>query len=533
MRSFVHFRRRSREAVESLGLLLLLLVVTLRVIDIDDLGLWDEAFYLQRGINQALGSGVPFADGGSYFDLYWIISLAVDDPVTIYYIVRIFSAFALVLAAWICVRLFTGPRLAWSISALVVLLPVTRSWPGVGNFGASLCLVAVAVAVRFWTAWAFVLSSSLAWIAAASRPEFLLVALMFTSVAVVASVREHFGVNPFPVGRIRSFVLQGLTLVAVPIALIWRHGSPFSGDERSWVAFSQHFALRNANSGEDSWLQSADVAARFFGNVDSLTEAVTANPEAVVVHAVQNFLSIPLYLGASVVPAWWLDPAATPLDSVLIVITLLVVFLALITAFRGRMRQWLDPRIWVRGHGRRILLVVASGLVALAPIVIIYPRTHYFGFLAVGLLSACFVALGRIRGASPQRFMVFGTASIVTLVVAVAGAVGAINSLATSHPLLKSVVSVRGLDLQGQILSADRGISAYLPALQEVGPDDVASGDFDEFVSDTRVAAVLLNDRLLQSSLAGDSEFQIFANDPAAYGFVAPYMGSEIFVRNP
>jgi len=529
----VDARLRSRAIVESLGLLLLLVIITLRVIDIDDLGLWDEAFYLQRGVNQSLERGEPFADGGSYFDLYWLISLAVDDPVTIYYLVRILSAFALVLAAWIGVRLFSGPRIAWSLAALVVLLPVTRSWPGVGNFGAALCLVAVAVAVRFWTPWAFILSSSLVWIAAASRPEFLVLALMFSSVTLVVMVKGFVNARSMARRRVRDFAVQLAALIAVPVLLVLRHGSPLGGDERSWVAFSQHFALRRAQSGEDSWLQFTDITARYFGEASSLTAALATNPGAVVVHAVRNLLSAPVYLGASIVPAWWLDLAATTLDTILVLVFLLVIAVALVTALRSHLRQWFNPRTWLRPYGWRILLVVVSALVALAPIVIIYPRTHYFGFLSVGLLIVLFAALGRARGASVQRRIVFGTASVLTAIVAMAGAVGAINSLATSHPLLKSIASVRGMNLQGQVLSADLGISAYLPGLQEVSPDDIPGGDFGAFIEDSQVSAVLVNDRLLNSTLAGNPDFQFFMSDPTAFGFTQPYVGSDMLVRVP
>ena len=83
----------SSRVIEALGLLLIFAVTALRVIAIDDLGLWDESFYLSLGVEQSLSTGQPFTQGGTYFDAYWITSKFLSDPVVLYYFMRVFSAF--------------------------------------------------------------------------------------------------------------------------------------------------------------------------------------------------------------------------------------------------------------------------------------------------------------------------------------------------------------------------------------------------------------------------------------------------------
>lgn len=523
----------SSRFIEVLGLLLIFAVTVLRVIAIDDLGLWDESIYLGLGVEQSLSTGQPFTQGGTYFDAYWITSKLLSDPLVLYYFMRVFSAFVLVLAVWLGARLFAGARVAWSVALVAALLPVTRSWPGVGNFGAALCLVAVVIAIKYWSARAFIVSAVLMWLAAGARPEYLLLAVIFTilaAVSIIQSVRHRSGSRS---SRLGVQIAQFAALVVVPILLILRHGSPTSDGGRNWVAFTQHFALRSAQSGEDPWLNSAQIAERFFGNEDSVLGAALVDPGAVTLHFVKNIATGPMYFVGVILPIWWKEPGATLLDFVLVA-SFLLVALTLVVLSIKYWKLTLPP-----GSARKILLngkvwlVITVLVIAASPIVFIYPRIHFFGVLVGAFLVGLAVFIERV-GRAPYRVNVlFVTSGVIAVLACTSAAVGALQSIVEPPQLLRAVQALRLTDPNAVLLTADSGIKAYLPELVEVTPDLIEGNSIEVFLESRKISAILLNDRLKASSLSGFEDFQAFLEDPTAYGFDPVTEGSELLVTSP
>ena len=516
-----------------MGLLLLFVASALRVISIDDLGFWDEAGYLKLGTAQSLTRGEPFTQGGSYFDAYWIASRVVTDPVVTYYLMRILSAFILVLAIWIFARLFVRANIAWSIAAIAVIMPVTRSWPGVGNFGAAFCLVAFAVVLKFWSTNAFVAAAALMWVAAAARPEYLILAVVFTVIALIWIIRAIRTPGSAASSTLSTALIRVITLLIVPIILITRHGSPLAGGDRNWVAFTQHFALRTARSGEDSWIDSANIAARYFGDASSVLGALMVNPGAVLVHFLKNIVTGPIYFIGSVLPIWWREPGATRTDFVLVFIFLavfLVLSLIALVSVRHSRPEGMARKLVSSG---RFWLTSVVVLVALIPVVLIYPRIHYFGVTIGAALVGLAVIVDRYGKSPRDSVVLFTTAAGVLLVVCVTGVVGAAESLVSPPPLLTSVQALRLADPNPVLLTGDLGLQAYILGLSEVSADEATADNFGALITENKITTVLLNDRLRSSSLSTLPGFQEFLQDPSKFGFRPVAVGSEILVLAP
>jgi hypothetical protein len=518
---------------ELLGLQLLLAITTLRVLAIDDLGLWDEAFYLQLGSEQSLTRGEPFVQGGSYFDAYWVLSNVVADPGATYYIMRVATAFMFVFAIWFFARLFVQANLAWAVAAVAVALPVTRSWPGVGNFGASLCLIGLAIMLRFWSPNAFILGSTFVWIAAAARPELTLLAIPITAVTIFVIFKSATGTGSSQIMRIAKAFARTLAALVVPAILILRHGSPELGSERNWVAFTQHFALRNAQLGEDPWVDSAAVAGRYFGTADSVLSALLTNPIAMATHFVKNLVAGPIYFVGSMLPIWWREPGATLLDFVLVFVFLCVLMTVLLIVLARQWREFSYSSIKGLVRSGRFWLILSVIAIALSTIILIYPRIHYFGLLIGLFLVSCVIAIERFGGRARDTNALFVAATILVIVVGASAAIGAIKSFVSPPPLLSSIQLLKNSGNEPILLTADLGLETYIPGLKEVSADLIEGETLGQLLGENQVNLILLNDRLRASPLGLLPDFQTFLDDPNSFGFYQLSNGSEIYVSKP
>jgi hypothetical protein len=524
--------RRSLAVLEASSLLAVILYVTIVALSSGDLTFHDETAYLSRGLAIGDGEFPDFLNGAAYSQVYFVASQLITDNANLYFCMRLISAQALVLGVWLAVRLVATPLIAWMTAALLSLLALTYAWPGVSGPAGGLAALSVAIVMRWRTPGVFGIAAGLMWLASAFRPELVWFACLASVLALARllwpSASSRSGESRFyscSWGQTVSVLAGGLL---VPSLLVAFYGSPFSSDSRSWVAFAQHFSLRNAKGGEDPWLQASDITSRFFGDATSVASAFFAAPAVFAKHMLENIVysykDLALALGGTVDHP---VSAGGVLVSAFGVVTLAVVFRRIL----GRSRARTFPSV------ERVFVVAFTGglLVALiAPIVILYPRQHYL----VPLAAVMFV-LGALMVTRDHRSDQISTIGAVAVLVvfswtAILVAVSVSMGQADRKPLLQAVRQLQELDQELVLLSEDWGLDVYVPGMR-LAPsfDPKLHKSLGEWIDATHTNVVLLNDRLSMAPIAGAPDFDGFRDDPSSLGFVPLAQGSNLWVRPP
>ena len=527
----------NRHVVEGLGLLLLLSILAFKVLSTQDLAAWDESTYLSLGSQQAMGAFAPFTEGGTYYDMYWIGHLVVPEPISLYFLGRVTSATVFVLGVWFAARQFTPAWVAWMVAAVAVTAPATRSWPGVGAFAGGFLIASIALVVKRASAPRAVVASALAWVAAGARPEILPVALLMSVLAVVLVVKAYRRSGSG--WRLGSLAVALLAVAVVPVSLIALHGAPIDESSRSWAAFVQHYALRNAAAGADPWFDVSAVIQRDFGSATSVPTALVANPLAMARHVVINGLMAPVYVMGSVIPVWLLGTGDTWLDLAPAAVLLGILATASIRALqvRGlglRIRGlWVERSMLVRWRTRDLrfwILAVACTLL-IVPVLVVYPRTHYLTTFSALVLVMSGVVLDRLDLGSRFRAGSFSAMAIVMTIICLQSMLGTIRAMGTPPGAVQLAQALRSLDYPVRMLTRDIGLSVFVPGMQDVPPRDIAVSSFPEYLTAERINVVNVNGRLLESSVASLPQFQQFIARPEDFGFTPLQPESSVFRR--
>ncbi len=530
-----HLSISAQRLLEIPAVLFVFFAVVIHSLATEDLQPYDESGYMAAGLVGPLSREFGFSDGPTYSDMYWLLSHGSSDPVVLYLAGRAMAALLLVFGVWLSARLLSNAALAWVAAATIAASFGPYAWPGVAAPATAAVLVALALCVRFPGPFSLGAGTGLVWLAAGSRPELVWAAVIASCTSVIYCAwwwrARHIGQRRM---AIYALVVVAAGTVVVPAALIFMHGSPFADGGRSWVAFSQHFSIRNAVGGENPWLDSGLVVARSFPGASSVREALQTSPGAFLGHVGANLREIPYsvihLLGSStttVHPYRFIAPALF-----LSVVGGLVVALI---AGRGRLReQWrhLRNRLISRDLiGAWVILAVCIATV-LASICVIYPRVHYLLILQGGLVVLV-VALHKHLGS--QRFT-----SAIPVAVAIVGftafsfvvAQEVLTRAVHPAPVASAISRMNAVDQEWRILGDGKAMDVYLPRMTAVMNVVPKQGEtLSDLLDRERINVVLRESPSAAQPWTTLPEFQDFLANPQRYGFTYASVGSDFLIR--
>lgn len=513
--------------LESMALTIVILGVALRSVASEDLVLFDETAYLTAGVAARSGDWPGFAAGATYGDLYWLLSFVSPDRIGLYFAGRAAAALLLVLGVWLAARLVAGRNLAWAAAAVVAVSPAPYVWPGVAAPAAAAVLVGLALLLRWPGLPSMSVSAGLFWLAAGSRPELWWWAAA-TSVVVLAVLFRCLAYRDPRLG-VNGVVLAVAGSLGVPALLMWLHGSPLSSNGRDWLAFQQHFSIRNVTEGEDPWFQSASSVARSFPGADNLIEALITNPTAFVGHVAANIRDAPSTLVRDVMPGF----GAVSLVAGLALLGGVV--LALLVDPPRSARRWRQVRSQLWQPKYRIPFVIA-GLLILAlvvPVAGIYPRAHYL-LIPAGLLLLGLVTLQRHVGS--QRLVGILPMSLLALILVLVG-LQVVRQVVTrvAYPAPLAATAARMIDSgrEWRVLALEPGLDVYVPnakiiSNEALGPQE----DFVAYLSRLGITAVFASGNDALAPWAGSPKLEAFLADPSAFGFEELFPGSRMLLKS-
>ena len=520
-------------AIEAPALIAVVLVAAIRAIVTQDLVFGDEVGYLTSGQNTSLNSLPGFAGSATYVDLYFFLSKATSDPIGLYFSMRAVTAVAFVVGVWVAARLLVGPVLAWVAAATAVAMPVTYAWPGVSGPAAGALLVGFALFARYRNLAALATSAGLFWLAAGSRPEFAWLALVTSVMSVVwlvAGLRVGGGTKS---KSRRGFFAVLVGAIGVPVSLVLLHGSPFAGG-RSWVAFSQHFSLRNSLGGEDPWLDYAEIVGRSFSGVDSVGQAVLTNPSASISHVFSNVADFPVLLSHQVF-------GGSVVGSLMVVVLLLSTLVSVALQPRIAISKFRDLLGLFSSDRRKIedILFVVVGFLFVAslaiPILVIFPRNHYL-IVPAGLVILGTVVIQSQVGSSKLTFVLPFTVSFILFALLSAQVLQqTIGRMTYPAQGARSMVLMRDADTDWKIFSSGWGLyqlNTFVERAEIVYPESLPAGkDLELFFKEESINAVWVTDDLVNVDPRQLQGLDTFLKDPRAFGFRLLHPYSDIYVN--
>ncbi len=520
--------------IEGPALLAVLIVAAVRAVVTSDLVFGDEVGYLSSGQAIAQGSLPGFSDSATYIDLYFLLSKATSDPIGLYFAMRAVTAVSFVLGVWVAARLLVGPLLAWAGAATAVALPVAYVWPGVASPAAGALLVGIALFARYRNLASLACATALFWFAAGSRPEFVWIAFVSSVAALVWLVMEFLSRSQAKSMRVRNFSAVLVGALGIPAALVFLHGSPFAGG-RSWLAFSQHFSLRNSLVGEDPWLDSAEIVGRSFPGVESVGQALLSNPSVFISHLFSNLAGFPTSLLHQVLGG----PAISSMMLLVLSVSMLVSI-----GIQPRLAfSKLRVKLRCASRGRKkignIFLVVIAILFLVAvmiPILVIFPRDHYL-LVPAGLLILMLVVI-QSRFGSPKLTAVLPFAITFLLFALLAGQVfqQTIGRMTYPAPNAKTLSLMRNSDTDWKVLSSgwglDFSLNAFVERAEIVNPNELAPGKgLEQFLTESGVNAVWIPDQVANFGLSQLPGFDVFLQNPESLGYRLMHPESKMYVK--
>ena len=514
------------EALLCLAVLLLAVKVTYDVGHVRDSYPGDEPAYMFSA-RLIPTRGLQPAEYGPLYSLwYFALSHLQPVPVRLYFLNWSLLVVLQSVSLYALVRSLGGGRAAGLLTVAVLLsADLFDTYPYLMHLATTLLALGTILALRArsWAVRWLVLSLTFL-LASYVRPELYLAFLACAGGGLlVVLVRLWRGSL-----RPASGALAALAIGACGLTLGWGVGVPLGG--RSFAAFGQHYACHAAeaiSTGINPMVRWEDFIRADFGDAQTFTEALRANPRAVLWHVGLNAATLPRAMYALIaprphLPGWLL--LAVQLSLVAAAILALVVFV------RRRSEPTDDDRrAWA-------VFLVPFGLVvglALVSSLLIFPRPHYLmpvAFFGAALIAAN-LSLGRCEGGP-------GLALVLLLAFALvpnrAHGWDAACWLTGERPTRPDILqeqsiagALRRLPLRSSVVFLDyfghsRTVMAGLP-LSFVQPT-AKHGPFGSFVRDNDISVIVLDPDLCNDpAYRDDPEFQDLAlgNHPGDFTLIA------------
>lgn len=496
-----------------------------------DLGFYDETSYLTRGLLERKGIFPAFTDGATYSDIYWFLSHVTNEPSVLYYLGRASSAVIVVVAVWLACRILFNSKIAFIAATTMAILPVTYVWPGVSNPASAFLLIAIALIWKSPNYWSLLFATFLVWIAAGSRPEFvflgcvLLAWCLFEATSTIIRTRRK-GLVFLPLA---AFFL----LVTFVLILTRLHPGPFSGADRSWTAFTQHFALRHASPNSNSWLEAGAISKGYFPTSESIIGAFKENPVEFARHVLQNMVDTPkVFLGSFVRVGSYSDYLSFFTLCILTTFALIAT-LCLIASCRKLRTSNNVSRFFVKTHTFQLVFTALVVIFSIVPIIVIYPREHYLVFwVCISMLLAAWV----LHQGIPHTYLskTLWKIFVGAFFIAVALCVIKIPQQIISPPALTSLVSsIQEQPDQLNYLATEFGLEIFASKLKPIEYRDAEFSTFSQLLTGRNINALLLTGDFVNGPWKNLPGLKDFVSDPARYGFYQLKPSSPFWMRKP
>lgn len=333
-----------------------------------DIFFLDETGYLVRGLN--MFPKIPKLWGPVYCFWYKILSFIESTPVDLFYLNFGLISVLLGLVTYICLVRF---RIIWPValflSMTLMLAPGNlTTFPKVSHFAVIMAWVGLAVIYFVRDNLSrYALIACLFLVMSYVRPEFYLPFLIIFIGTLALIVFRRVQVTNL---KLIGGLLVGVIVLHIGLGIPL--GVELRGYKRSFIAFGEHFSWNYSKWNDIPgylWLTWESILAEVFGDSRSLSDALLANPAAMMQHWVYN---LGIYTDRL---SEWVTQLIIPGKEVGVIWRLaLILVLGSSLADKG-IRTRLFSRI--RHHKALVVFLILLAFPAAMSSVLIYPREHY------------------------------------------------------------------------------------------------------------------------------------------------------------
>ncbi|GAB3321383.1 hypothetical protein GCM10027299_15730 [Larkinella ripae] len=510
-----------------------------------DVAFGDEMTYLASGLAYRFPPDPYLAQWGSLYAA-WLRFLQVFTPDTLDLFYLNWRLLVILTGALLFLYLYLR-RSGFAVSLFCALcfqfstLNVELD-PRISAF--TLCLILAGLGViqaRDWSVRNGLLLTALtALLCAYVRPEFYVSMLLAFGLAV-----GTFLLPRFRNGKVSLRAFSGiLGFVALAVLMLLLFGYPLAqdnqGSNRSFQAFVQHFSI-NYNTWQNRPIdipivdQFKLIAEVFGPEVKSMRDAFRVHPDLVIKHFWTNIINTTKAEFKVLGSLFFETPLKhlnSPYRKWILAVLLAGVGFFLID-WRGTFRQMTAGRIRLTSRELALLILL---LPSLGSVVLVFPRTHYLYFHAVGLITILAFFLGYIKLRVVQSPVWLGGLASLMMIWVAYQTVRQQQEIRPT-PVADNIRFIRSLPINGTVSSLEREWYRVFLYGQEQKPRWIRvefyrpNTDFGRFLKEQNVNFILMT-RDMQHYFAGDSGFSAFLSEPG--GFVrlkSPEPGSYLLIR--
>jgi hypothetical protein len=487
-----------------------------------DIRFYDETVYLGRGVQ--LNWNSLFKDGFVYFVWYKLLSLFVQDNVTLYYLNYILLFLINPLLMYILLRKMGRERFGsafFSIALLAANITII-TWPFITRFATALILCTFILILSVKTKKAkYVIALCGLSLLIYTRPEYVLSLVLFSIVSLSCLMYK------FIKSRKRVFAFLALFTLLLSVFIVFIKGPAKAG--RSVMAFGQHYAVNLHQEGKISINPNTNwrkVMKDRFGTDRSITKAFLNNPKEMIGHLVTNIRRLPGRVIALSLPYKTKNKFGTKL--IFLIIAGFLIFISIINSVRGikgkGWKQFLSPVENNPGLNINDGIFYFLSIIIIIPLVIsvclVYPREHYLLVLFTVVLVMVVKNLPGIpKNAILKKFRWVPYAVILFILYAVPWRVSGTRGTLPQdiQPLqkcsnLKKISFIKSIKAVSKIvfLGAHGSMEPYIDNLQHVSEmeKDVS---FNEFLEQMKINMIWVDKALRKDTrFRDDDEFKDF-----------------------
>lgn len=336
----------------------------------------DEYESIRAGLS--VSSRYLFRQGFIYFFWYKFLSLFTSDYIRLYCLNYILLISINPVLLYILFREMGRKYFSSFLFSLLFLISTANilTWPHITRFALLLILLILIFMIKIkhrFHKYLFSIFGLLLLIYI--RPEFLLSLILF-SIFSLSYFFYRFYKNRYK----RYLYLSVITLLVLIFSIFIKN--PTLG-RRSIVAFGQHYALNLANKGllkVDPWVNWEDAFTDSFQSSDTIPEAFSVNPRAMMVHIFENLKNFPSKLIGIFIPYNLKNSFTRLLFRIFFLILFLIAAFTFIINLKKQQKNWQSNGLTMKISTNTLLfylIIINISVSSIVSALFINPRRHY------------------------------------------------------------------------------------------------------------------------------------------------------------
>ena len=467
--------------------------------------------------------GLPGAEGGLLYSIwYYFLSFIQPDNIELYFLNYSVITILLPILLYLVLRRFSLqiiPSLLVSFFFLIshANFPIL---PKVSLFSLLVVLLSLVLIsyVKKSLLNSLAIASIGALLSAYVRPELFLVFILFCLI--------YIGKLACTFNRQKSSVFTLLVVfILASGVLMLTLGIPL-GDNRSLMAFGQHFSLNWVHWTNEHqlspWTNWEEIILLNFGNINSVTEAILNNPRMVLDHVIANIInttqSLKMVFGLFFYHANILLPKKLNNIEAYLLFGVIVFYI-----YKTRYRWFSQLRDRINENQNLLIILGCYLLVSFIPIIIIFPRLHYF--ILPGVIILIILAI-LVLGIESKKRNFIGYKKIILLSLVVIFLTPYASDYWTStenQPNLGTIFFIDELQINEEVnmLEAEGGFYIYLGDNFHRVPEYDKVSNFNNFIIERKINMIVLTEGLIKDTRFKDDEEWIdFLNNYEKLGYI-------------